>query len=175
MRGDARDLAFSSASADVVLLLGPLYHLVDREDRLQALREARRVLKKQGVLFVAAISRFASLIAGCSFGSFQDADFRDIVASDLDSGQHRNPTDQLAYFTTAYFHRPQELAAEVLEASFADVQVLAVEGPIWSAAKFREAWGDPVQRQTLMQFLSLIEKEPSVAGASAHMIALARR
>jgi ubiquinone/menaquinone biosynthesis C-methylase UbiE len=81
-----------------------------------ALREARRILKPKGVLIAAAISRFASLIDGLARGFFCDSDFRKIVASDLATGQHRNPTSQTAYFTTAYFHRPEELAAEVREA-----------------------------------------------------------
>jgi SAM-dependent methyltransferase len=57
--GDARDLSLPDASADAVLLLGPLYHLTARTDRLRALREARRILRPGGVGFVAAISRWA--------------------------------------------------------------------------------------------------------------------
>lgn len=174
-RGDARNLEISSSSADAVLLLGPLYHLVEHLDRLKALREAHRVLKPQGVLFAAAVCRFASLIDGLASGFFRDAEFRKIVGMDLASGQHRNPVYNPAYFTTAYFHRPEDLAAEVRKAGFGDVQTLAVEGPAWSAVMFREAWGDPVQRQSLMEFLSLIEREPSIQGASAHLMALAHR
>jgi ubiquinone/menaquinone biosynthesis C-methylase UbiE len=173
--GDARRVNIPSGSADSVLLLGPLYHLVESTERQEALREAHRILKRQGVLFAAAISRFASLMAGLSFGTFEDADFRKIVAEDLASGQHRNVTGRVAYFTTAYFHRPEELSAEVRNAGFDDVQTLAVEGPAWGTAQFRNAWGDPVQRQSLMDFLSSIEQEPSVQGASAHVIAVARR
>lgn len=172
-KGDARCLSAQSNSADAVLLLGPLYHLVERSDRLIALREARRVLKPKGVLIAAAISRLASLIDGLTRGFFRDSDFRRIVASDLATGQHRNPTNQTAYFTTAYFHRPEELAAEVREASFADIQVLAVEGPVWSTPHLGEAWDDPVQRKSLMEFLALIERESSAHSASAHFVAVA--
>jgi ubiquinone/menaquinone biosynthesis C-methylase UbiE len=172
-KGDARRLTAPSNSADAVLLLGPLYHLVERSDRLMALREARRILKPQGVLIAAAISRFASLIDGLARGFFSDPEFRKLVAGDLATGQHRNPTNQGAYFTTAYFHRPEELAAEVREAGFADIQVFAVEGPVWSTAHLGETWNDPVQRKSLMEFLSLIEQEPSAHGASAHLLAVA--
>jgi ubiquinone/menaquinone biosynthesis C-methylase UbiE len=173
--GDAHQMDIPSGSSDALFLLGPLYHLVERSDRLQALREARRVLKRRGVLFAAAISRFASLLDGLARGFFQDAEFRKIVAADLASGQHRNPTDDPRYFTTAYFHRPEELAAEVRDSGFDDVGVLAVEGPAWTAGRFGEAWDDPVQRQGLMEFLSLVEREPSTLGASAHLIAVAYR
>jgi ubiquinone/menaquinone biosynthesis C-methylase UbiE len=57
--GDARRLDVPADSAHAVLLLGPLYHLVERTDRLLALREASRILKSRGILFAAAISRFA--------------------------------------------------------------------------------------------------------------------
>jgi ubiquinone/menaquinone biosynthesis C-methylase UbiE len=152
-----------------------LYHLVERSDRLQALRESRRILKPRGILFAASISRFASLIDGLSRGFFRDAEFRKIVAADLAGGQHNNPTNQIDYFTTAYFHRPEELAAEISDAGFDDVQILSVEGPAWSTAQFRETWNDAVQRQSLMTFLSLIEHEPPLHGASAHLIAVARQ
>ena len=138
-----------------------------------ALREARRILKPQGVLIAAAISRFASLIDGLARGFFSDPEFRKIVAGDLATGQHRNPTNRAAYFTSAYCHRPEELVAEVLESSFADCQIFAVEGPVWSTSHFAEVWDDPAQRKTLMEFLSLIEREPSAHGASAHLVAVA--
>src|SRR5262249_32411064 len=150
--------------ADAVLLLGPLYHLTERLDRIQALREARRILKPRSVLLAAGISRYASLIDGLSSGFFSDSTFRGIVAAGLASGQHCNPTNNPLYFTTAYFHRPEELAAEVRKAGFREVRILGVEGPVWSAAQFRKTWGDPVQRGKLMEFLSSIEKEPSIHG-----------
>ncbi len=171
--GDARELKLPGGIADAVLLLGPLYHLTDHSERLRALREARRILKPGGVLFAAAISRFASLIDGLSRGAFPDHRFRTIVAADLASGQHRNPTGNPAYFTTAYFHLPEELAAEVRDAGFDHVRVLAVEGPAWSATHFQQAWDSQEQRADLMQFLSSIEEEPTILGASAHLLAVA--
>ena len=173
--GDARRLDAPTGTADAVLLLGPLYHLVEHADRLLALREARRVLKAGGILFAAGISHFASLIDGLSRGFFQDPAFRKIVAGDLASGQHRNPTDNPLYFTTAFFHRPEELEAETHEAGFEGVRVLAVEGPIWSAAQFTKSWRDPLQKKELVEFLSLVEAEPSIIGASAHLLAIGHR
>lgn len=173
--GDARDLDVGDGAADAVLLLGPLYHLVERADRLRAIGEAHRILKPGGVLFAAAISRFASLIDGLSRGFFTDGEFRKIVAGDLASGQHRNPGNRPEYFTTAHFHRPDQLAGEVREAGFGDVKILAVEGPAWSTAHLLDAWNDKAQRQDLMDFLMLIEQESSLVGASAHLIAVAHR
>jgi ubiquinone/menaquinone biosynthesis C-methylase UbiE len=172
-QGDARQIDFAQSSADAVLMLGPLYHLIEHSDRLRALREARRVLRRGGVAFAASISRFASFIDGLSRGFFQDADFRKIVEADLTSGLHRNPTNKPEYFTTAYFHRPSELAAEISEAGFTDVRLLAIEGPSWSTPFFRSAWNDPNQRTKLLEFLAAAQSEPSILGASAHVMGVA--
>jgi len=56
-----------------------------------------------------------------------------------------------------------------------NIQIFAVEGPLWSTAFLGKAWDDPVQRKSLMEFLSLIEREPSTYGASAHLLAVAHR
>ncbi len=62
LHGDARHLeTIAESSFDAVLLLGPLYHLLAAEDRLQVIHKAHRVLKSGGVLFAAFISRFAPL------------------------------------------------------------------------------------------------------------------
>ncbi len=66
--GDARSLAAPAGSADAVLLLGPLYHLLEPAERAAALAEARRVLRPGGVLVGAAVSRFAALIESLRYG-----------------------------------------------------------------------------------------------------------
>src|SRR5262249_7294160 len=55
VEGDARNLADADASYDAVVLLGPLYHLTERDDRLRALREARRGPRPRGVGAAAAV------------------------------------------------------------------------------------------------------------------------
>jgi len=173
--GDARGLDLPDACADAVLLLGPLYHLITHNERMLALSEARRVLKPHGLLIAAGISRYASLIDGMAKGFIADPVFREIVTRDLATGQHENPTKHPHYFTKAYFHCPEDLWKEVGEAGFGGVQVLAVEGPVWSAAGFQSAWEDPAQRQAILDFLEKVEREPSILGASAHFLAVARR
>ncbi|MDO4718921.1 MAG: class I SAM-dependent methyltransferase, partial [Propionibacteriaceae bacterium] len=59
--GDARRLPFEDSSVDAVLLFGPLYHLIHREDRTRALTEAARVLRPGGLLFAQAITRLAAV------------------------------------------------------------------------------------------------------------------
>ncbi|HVQ30597.1 MAG TPA: methyltransferase domain-containing protein [Vicinamibacteria bacterium] len=173
--GDARALDRPDASVDVVLMLGPLYHLLETADRLAALVEARRVLKPGGWLFAAAISRFASLLDGLRGELFDQPLFPPIIEHDLATGRHRNDTGFPQFFTTAFFHHPDELRAEVTEAGFALEGVLAVEGPAGLMPDLRKRWDDPAQRQTLLRFLRMIEREPVLSGATFHLVAVARR
>lgn len=173
--GDARHLVHADESADAVLLLGPLYHLVEREDRLACLREARRVLRPGGLLWGAGISHFASLLDSLSSGFFDDPVFAPILARDLEEGQHRNPTGNPIYFTDAFFHRPGELSRDLLGAGFQVLEIVAIEGPGWLARDFDRLWSDPVQRERLLAAVRKVEREPSVLGASAHIMAIGRK
>ncbi len=173
--GDARRLDEADATADAVLLMGPLYHLTERADRLRALEEARRVLRQGGPVFVAAITRFASAIDALYSGAMDDERFREIVDQDLETGVHLNPTDDPRYFTTAYFHHADELVAEVEEAGFRGVEVLAVEGVAWAAADLEERLEDPAKREQVLNLLRRLEREPALMGASPHQLAVARK
>lgn len=173
--GDARRLEQANRSADAVLLLGPIYHLTERKDRLTALRETHRVLRSGGLVWVAAISRFASLLDSLSHGFFDEPGFGAILDRDLAEGQHRNPTENLLYFTDAFLHRPDELAAEVSEAGFELVELVPVEGPGWLARDFERLWNDSRQRERLFALLHKVEHEPSLIGATSHMMAIGRK
>jgi ubiquinone/menaquinone biosynthesis C-methylase UbiE len=173
--GEARALDFPDQSADIVLLLGPLYHLTEAADRARALSEVRRVLKPGAQLFAAAISRWASALDGLSRDLFQDPRFAAIVAQDLRAGQHRNPTERLDYFTTAYFHRPDELRAEVSDAGLILEGLYGLEGPGWLLSDVTARLADPRRRTDLLQVARLLESEPSMLGVSAHLLAVARR
>jgi len=173
--GDARNLACEDNSADAVLLLGPLYHLIAREDRIQALREASHVLRQGAPLFCAAISRFASIFDGVFQGLLHDPVFVEIMQDDLRTGHHRNPSGNLMYFTEAYFHRVEELAEEITAAGLQHEQTLAIEGPGWLLQNFKNWWEDEARRAQLLGLLRQLESEPSLLGASAHLIAIARK
>jgi ubiquinone/menaquinone biosynthesis C-methylase UbiE len=173
--GDARRLRWDDNSVDAVLLLGPLYHLTSRDDRLQALREAYRVVRSGGVVAAAAISRFASTYDGLLRGFLEDPGFEEIIERDVREGQHRNPSGRPEWFTTAYFHLPEELRDEATEVGFKVEALVGIEGPGWVLPHLDSWLEDPPRRSRLLDAIRRIETEPSLLGASAHILVVGHR
>jgi ubiquinone/menaquinone biosynthesis C-methylase UbiE len=169
--GDARALEEGAVSWDAVLMLGPLYHLTKRRDRIQALREARRVVRPGGVVAAALISRFASLFDAVVHGYFDDPAFAQIVDRDLREGQHRNPTGNPDWFTTAYFHRPEEIPDEFGDAGLRLEGLFGIEG---LGHLVPDLLDEPGGRARLVRAARAIEREPSLSGLSDHLLAIGR-
>jgi ubiquinone/menaquinone biosynthesis C-methylase UbiE len=174
--GDARALALEGDSVDVALLFGPLYHLREREERLEALTEARRVLRAGGMLVAIAISRYTWLLDGLATGRvFRRPDALPRAMQGIETGLLTNPTRERGRFTTAYLHRPAELEAEVRDGGFRVDALLGVEGPGWLLQSFNEAWDDDARRSMLLEIARLVEGERDIIAASTHMLIVARR
>lgn len=173
--GDACSLSWNAETVDIALLFGPLYHLTDNKDRLKALQEAYRVLKSGGVLLAVGISRFASTFDGLRSGFLKDLQFAEIVKQDLKDGHHRNPTQRPQYFMDTFFHHPDELRNEVVEAGFMITGIYGVEGPCWLLPDFDEWWDNEEYQQRLLLIARMLETEPSLLGVSAHLIAVATK
>ncbi|MCC0664521.1 class I SAM-dependent methyltransferase [Clostridioides sp. ZZV15-6597] len=76
-QGNAMDLSvFPDNEYDITLLLGPLYHLYNKEDKQQALHEAIRVTKHGGVIFAAYVVSDGCLIdEGFNRGNINVAEY----------------------------------------------------------------------------------------------------
>ena len=171
--GDARELEFEDETADGVLLLGPLYHLVEAQDRYRSLTEAYRVLKSGGNLFAAGISRFASTIDGLVSGYYLDPVFQEIMRGGLDNGQHRNPTNHPAYFMDTFFHHPDLLKSEVSKVGFEITGLFAIEGISYMMKDLDQNWLVESHRELLLEIIGKIEGEHSLIGASPHIMCVA--
>jgi len=155
-------------SYDVVLLLGPLYHLVEERERLAALAEARRVLRRRGLVAAAAISRFGPLL---------DTFLRGILDERVWDWSERSLVDgrnvpENTLFTTAYFHLPEELEGEIQEAGFQLEGLFGIEGPGWLRM---ETLDDDESFERATRVARALEQERPVIGTSAHLLAIARR
>jgi len=170
--GDARALPFDDEKFDLVLLFGPLYHLQEKPDRIKSIAEAKRVLKKDGVLLAATISRYASLFDGFWQGFIDDPAFEEIVKQDLEDGNHFNPVNHPMYFTDAHFHTQKEIEEEFMAAGFAKSNSLAIEGFGWLVPDFMKKWKDEGSRNKMLKYIQLTESDPLMIGVSAHIMTI---
>lgn len=178
--GDARELHKPDESADVVLLMGPLYHLQDKSDRERALSEAYRVLKKGGLLIAVGISKFSSTTWALSvYGNGSDFIDDDIYLNmlnvELTTGKHIRPQEYPYIIANAYFHTVDELRNEISNSGFLVVNHHAVEGCIWITPKLSEKWMVEESRNRLLDIIHTTEHEETLMGMSPHFMVIGKK
>ena len=172
MTGDARTLELVPRGAfEAVLLLGPLYHLVEEEDRTNALRSAHDCLKPGGVILSAWLSRFGN------FGNLIKKnpswiENRDEVRWLIEKG--RRPDDAPRGGFRGHFSRVEEIAPIHEKMGFHTLQVAGIE-PAISAddESYNRLEGDI--RERWLDLLFEISAEPSIVAASRHILYVGRR
>ncbi|WP_067134217.1 class I SAM-dependent methyltransferase [Microtetraspora malaysiensis] len=169
--GDARALEDAGGSADAVLLLGPLYHLSDRADRVRALAEARRVVRPGGVVAAATISRWAAVHDMIRSGRYAEESVRPVVDDSARHGLLRG--NERIGFTTAYFHDPDEILGEFADAGLPEARRYALEGVFSLYADINEWLDDPERRGMLLDVARRSEGEPTLLGVAGHMLTVA--
>jgi SAM-dependent methyltransferase len=142
--GDARSLAQNDSSCDAVLILGPLYHITDRAERVRALAEAKLAQRSR--------IRRNRRARSCT-------------------GAAPDPTSRPEWFTTAFFHDPDDLRTEVEEAGLQFEALFGIEGPGWL---LWHQWDEPQGREDILYAAGAVEQEKSLIGASAHLLVMAR-
>lgn len=173
--GDARKLEAGDASADVVLLLGPLYHLTTREERVAAIAEAARVVRPGGLVVAATISRYAALLDVTRRNAFAD-DVEMAVVEHVDTTGVIDPRRfGSPHFTTAYTHTPDEADGEFADAGLTGAVTVAVEGAPWLVGDLEAIMDDDLARDRMLSWVARLEREPSLLGASSHLLTYARR
>jgi SAM-dependent methyltransferase len=168
--GDALELDLADASVDAVLLLGPLYHLRRRSDRVQALAEARRVVRPGGPVFAAAISRWAPRIDGELGERLYETypRIREQVVQVERTGQ-LPPLGPGSF--SGFCHRPRQLRAELREAGLTVADLVSIEGPAFLLADLAERLADPAARTVVLDTARAVERVPELLGIGPHLLA----
>jgi len=171
---DALALDLDDESVDAVLLLGPLYHLPKRSDRLTALAEARRIVRPGGPVLVAAISRWAprlqSVLAEGLFRQMPE------LVDHLPEAERTGRLDPLFRGSfTGYTHRPRQLASEVRAASLELVDLVNVEGAAAMLPDLDDRFRDDTEREVVLGSVRAVERVPELLGVGPHLLAVARR
>lgn len=172
--GDALDLDLGDASVDAVLLLGPIYHLRRRADRIAALREAGRIVRPGGPVFVAAISRWAPRLDGLLKHQLylKYPTFWDQLVGWERTGWGE-PFHEAAF--TAYFHRPSQLRQEVRASGLEVADLVGLEGAANLLDDLDERMADPQARAVVFDTARATERVPELLGIGPHLMATAVR
>jgi len=168
--GDARNLDLGDGTADAVLLLGPLYHLNRRADRVQALREAGRVVRPGGPVFAAAISRWAARLDGMLRLRLYE---RNPTAADSVGAVER--TGVLPPLMPGGFggftHRPRQLRAEFASAGLGVADLVCVEGAAYVLDDLDDRANDERAWQVIIDAARAHERVPELMGLGSHLLA----
>ena len=177
---DARNIDRPDESADAILLFGPLYHITEYEERQLALKECFRLLKPGGLLFTAAITRYATTLwAVTTYDKnelLDESEFYEMIHREIKTGDHiKNPKSRYRGMGRSYFHLPEELKSEINAAGFQGTEVIGVIGPCWLIPQLDELWKDEVKRESIMRIVRMCEKEESILGLSTHLLSISRK
>lgn len=170
--GDGRDLSrFESGTFDVVLCMGPLYHLIQLEDRMQCVRECLRVLRKGSLLAIAYINRigvFTHLVR-------QDRKYLEpsVFQRVVERGYILS-SEKDCFWTDAYFSSPGEIEGIAESFGIEKVNNLATDG---IGVFIPEAVNtmSPKDFNAWMQYHFRACSDPSIIGMSIHGLYIGRK
>lgn len=175
IKGASQQLDVKSNVADLVILHGPLYHLQNLEDRETTIAEAKRVLKKGGVVLGFAINHVASTVPGLMQGLIHKKSFLDMCLGELTTGKHSPPTEYPWLLAEAYYHKPSELKEEFSNQGLEIINLLAVEGMIWLDKDYFANMLHKKNKKNLDKLLKATEENEELLAFSPHMLLAAKK
>jgi hypothetical protein len=145
--------------------MGPLYHLLLEEERVQAVKEAVRVLKPGGRLFATIVTRFAPFREAASREPEWVIENPEYSQQMLETGIHEKPEK----WAKAYFMHPDDLAPLMGGCGLKTLSLMGCEGVVSGHeenvnALQGDAW------QIWVEFNYRLGKEPTLYGASSHLL-----
>lgn len=174
---DARNLAIlEDEQFDASLMLGPLYHLQDENDRIQAIEELKRVTKKDGIVFVAFMARIRHILTSLLYPeNWKPHDNMDTINHFSETGVF-NHADE-GRFTGAYYFNIEDITPFMEEHGFETVELI---GSNVGAILGKDNWNywNGKGEQEVEKILALIKEraaDPHILGISSHLLYIGRK
>lgn len=166
--GNATDLSmFKDNSFDMVLLFGPLYHLISKEDKLKALLEAKRVVKDGGYILVSYyMNEYAIITHGFKDNNILEA----IKNNEIDESFHITPKETDLYSMV----RLDDINELNSLSDLKRIKILAQDGP---SDYIRPALNkmDEETFKTYVKYHLLTCERPELLGASSHVLDILKK
>ena len=183
---DARSVPRPDKSADAVLLMGPLYSITEYEERILAIKECRRLLKDDGVLFSAALTPYSVLVSRLAVYHENDTPRRrelddpavmSIIERALKDGCFENPERSIIDhgLGSSHLHTAKALRAELSSGGFDTVSVHGVMGGAWLAPNLDALLENRDTKEVLMSTIRMMDTHEEIIGLSGHMLAVSRK
>ena len=182
---DARAIPRPDKSADAVLLMGPLYSITEYEERILAIRESRRLLKDEGLLFSAALTPYSVLVSRLDVYHEDDSRKRrelddpaviSMIERALDDGCYINPERKIANgLGSSHLHTAKALREELRRGGFETDSVHGVMGGAWLAPNLDELLKNEDTKAVLMKTIRMLDTHDEIIGLSGHLLAVSRK
>lgn len=169
---DARDLSqFPSAEYDCVFCMGPIYHLIDPADREKTIAESLRVLKPNGLLFLAYINKYFifSHLAAQNKQFLQEKWYQRIIEKGVMSS-----ADEDCFWTDTWFTKPGDIEDIAARYNLEIVNHIAQDGVGRLLADEINALR-PEEFKRWAEYHIRMCEEPSILGISNHGLLIARK
>lgn len=182
---DARSIPRPDKSADAILLMGPLYSITEYEERILAIKESRRLLKDDGILFSAALTPYSVLVSRLAVYHEDDTKKRkelddpavmSIIERALADGCYINPERKIANgLGSSHLHTAKALREELACGGFDTRSVHGVMGGAWLAPNLNELLESEETRKVLMKTVRMLDTHEEIIGLSGHLLAVSRK
>lgn len=179
---DARAIPRPDKSADGVLLMGPLYSITEYEERILAIRESRRLLKDNGILFTASLTPYSVLVprlacyhdeSRISGRELDDPAVIAMIERALEDGCYCNPEKKIASgLGSSHLHTAKALREELAAGGFNTATVHGIMGGAWLAPNLDALLANEATKATLMKTVRMLDTHEEIIGLSGHLLAV---
>lgn len=173
--GESQSLDFQNNFVDLIILHGPLYHLQKKEDRELTIKEAKRVLKNDGIILGFAINYTASTLVGLLNGLIHKKTFFEMCKEELTTGVHNPPDDFPWLLAEAYYHKPEQLKDEFINQELTYLNIYAVEGMAWLDKDYFANMLNDKKKNALIKLIQITQNDSYLLPFSPHMMIVVKK
>ena len=154
-------------SFDSVLCMGPLYHLINKEDRIKAIDQCLRILKPNGILVITFVTTFAQSISLLKRSPEKISEWIPVLNKTISTGINVDDFD--TGFTEAYFFHPLEIEPFMQQFSLQMLKISGAEGLGCQSEEILKLLPKEKLKEWI-DFFYLHGSDPSILGANQHII-----